>query len=257
MKLLQNKMTILLLLLLIFEGQGFAVQHIKAPAGLEEQCHAGDSLFAKHDYHGAAVVYEQAVAVGVSAVAYYNLGNAYYRQNDLPRAILNYERALKYEPAMADAQYNLSLCRTKLGIVEAQPKGMFFITWAKAQVRSHSVDTWGACAFAAFVVLLLGLLLLVTVRRWRAFCLVFSLLALVVMMLSIIAAALQYHHFISEVRAVVMKDANVTPDDGKKQVAVAGTTVTILDESPDGKILVEKADGTLEGWMSAKNVVKI
>ena len=68
-----------------------------------------DSAYAAGNYVEAARIYEESVKTGVSSDLYYNLGNAYYRLNDLPRAILNYERALRMEPANGDASYNLEL----------------------------------------------------------------------------------------------------------------------------------------------------
>lgn len=41
----------------------------------------------------------------------YNRGNAYYRLNDLARAAIEYEAALKADPDDEDAAYNLALCR--------------------------------------------------------------------------------------------------------------------------------------------------
>ena len=42
-----------------------------------------------------------------SAKLYYNLGNAWFKQGNYPKAILNYERALRLDPSYSDARYNL------------------------------------------------------------------------------------------------------------------------------------------------------
>jgi tetratricopeptide (TPR) repeat protein len=42
---------------------------------------------------------------------YYNLGNAYYKMGKLGLAIYNYERALRLDPDMSDARYNLDVAR--------------------------------------------------------------------------------------------------------------------------------------------------
>ena len=44
---------------------------------------------------------------------YYNLGNSYYKADDIARAILNYERALLLEPGNADIRANLEIARSK------------------------------------------------------------------------------------------------------------------------------------------------
>jgi tetratricopeptide (TPR) repeat protein len=66
-------------------------------------------------YPEAAQTYEQLIAQGWhDAVVYYNLGNAYYRQADIGRAILNYERAARLAPRDADIRANLQLAREQL-----------------------------------------------------------------------------------------------------------------------------------------------
>ena len=51
---------------------------------------------------------------GPSAEVYYNLGNACYKQEDWPRAILNYERCLQIDRRHKDAIFNLELSNTHL-----------------------------------------------------------------------------------------------------------------------------------------------
>jgi uncharacterized protein YgiM (DUF1202 family) len=77
--------------------------------------HRGNEAYMKGDYKEAVLAYEQVVALGVvSEDLYYNLGNAYYKQNALGPAIYNYERALEVEPSGTtadDARYNLDAAR--------------------------------------------------------------------------------------------------------------------------------------------------
>ena len=51
---------------------------------------AANRLFQTGNYADTTRIYEQLLAQGVEdSTVYYNLGNAYYRQGDLGRAILN------------------------------------------------------------------------------------------------------------------------------------------------------------------------
>ncbi len=221
----------------------------------------GDSLFAQKNYQAAAAVYERLLAKGMSPTVCYNLGNAYYRLNDLPHAILYYERALKYRPHYPDARYNLSVCRNKLGISVSAPSGLFFVTGTVQAVRSRSVDFWGGTALAAFVVALLCWLLfrLFSLRVVRLLTFVGGLVGTLVFVGALTALVVQYRYFTHEQRAVLMHD--VTPSAENRGVAthllVAGTTVTVLDENPDGKVLVEDAGGTCRGWISRGTWEKI
>ncbi len=49
-----------------------------------------------------------------SPVLFYNLGNAYYRTEDVAGAVWAYEKALTLNPSDADARYNLSLANLRV-----------------------------------------------------------------------------------------------------------------------------------------------
>ena len=72
-----------------------------------------DSLYAAEHYQQAAQCYESVLKNGVSADLYYNLGNCYYRMDDMTRAVLNYERALLLSPGDRDVRLNLQMARSK------------------------------------------------------------------------------------------------------------------------------------------------
>jgi len=56
--------------------------------------------------------YEALVSAGVvHEDLYYNLGNAYFRSGHMGPAIFNYERALRIDPSMSDARFNMDVAR--------------------------------------------------------------------------------------------------------------------------------------------------
>ena len=70
--------------------------------------------YTKEDYGKAIELYEGLLKThGESAEIYYNLGNAYYKENKIAPAILNYERALLLDPGDGDIRFNLQLARQK------------------------------------------------------------------------------------------------------------------------------------------------
>lgn len=84
---------------------------------------------AKSLYQQAAMRYESLVTKGGihNGRLYYNIGNAYFRTNDLGRAILNYRRALQYIPNDPNLRQNLSYARKQRldKIVEPQDTRVF------------------------------------------------------------------------------------------------------------------------------------
>lgn len=220
-----------------------------------------DSAYAAKDYRRAADLYEAQLKRGVSPTTYYNLGNSYYRINELPRAVLAYERALKYDPADADARYNLAVCQSKLAVRTDATSEMFFVSWTKGLISAHSVDFWADAAILAFALCLLAFTGYRLFGRvlWRKLSFSFSVVCLLALAFCITAAAVQNHRFTTEVRAVVMTDTTLAPDDkqAKALPLVAGTTVIILDESPDGSVLVTTPSETLRGWVKKETLEKV
>ena len=83
-----------------------------------------NQLIESGHYAEAAASYEQLIAQGGrDSNLYYNLGNAYYLQGDLGRAILNYQRAAQLAPRDQDIRANLALARAQVeqSYPEAQP----------------------------------------------------------------------------------------------------------------------------------------
>lgn len=62
---------------------------------------AGNTSYAKGDYKGAIENYERINRVGfVNETVYYNLANAYFKSNQIGRAILFYEKARRLAPVI-------------------------------------------------------------------------------------------------------------------------------------------------------------
>jgi tetratricopeptide (TPR) repeat protein len=95
----------------------------------EEQFKNANEAYRAKKYVDATSAYESIVMQGYkSAPLFYNLGNAYYRQNRVPQAILNYERAKALSPADEDIQHNIKLAN--LGVtdkIEPLPEFGLFI----------------------------------------------------------------------------------------------------------------------------------
>ncbi|MCF0179396.1 MAG: tetratricopeptide repeat protein [Bacteroidales bacterium] len=96
--------------------------------------------------------YEMLVsAFGKNADLYYNLGNAYFKNNNFAKAILNYERCLIYEPSHNDASANLELARQNCvdRIDAVQP--IIFKVWIENFGNLFSCDTWVNLSIALFL----------------------------------------------------------------------------------------------------------
>lgn len=86
-----------------------------APLFAAENCNSlytGAAAYQAGDFASAAEAWQNCVDREFqNGDLFYNLGNAYFREGRLGMAILNYEKALRFDPANADYQYNLKFAR--------------------------------------------------------------------------------------------------------------------------------------------------
>lgn len=121
-----------------------------------ENYHLLDSAniaYAKGDYKKSVLHYSAILSEGLEAPeVYFNLGNAYYKSNNIAYAILNYERALKLEPDNADINFNLKLANQKTeDKIDAAPQ-LFLNQWKNSFIDLTSEKGWSQL-FIVFVIL--------------------------------------------------------------------------------------------------------
>lgn len=108
-------------------------------------------------YQQVVQTYEQVAAqYGVSPDLYYNLGNAYFKLKDYPRAILNYERCLLHDPANADAQQNVELARAQCVDRVESIDPPIFVVWSRSLRDTMSCDAWGRLGIITFLLFIAG-----------------------------------------------------------------------------------------------------
>lgn len=75
----------------------------------------GNYLYEQGNYQEAIGRYEEIIRRGIlSADVYYNAGNAYFKNGQLGKAIVNYERALLLAPRDKDTKKNLEIAQNKI-----------------------------------------------------------------------------------------------------------------------------------------------
>jgi len=224
---------------------------------------AADSAYRSGNYVQAIRDYEALLKQGKSAALYYNLGNAYYRTDNITRAVLSYERALRLSPGDDDIRFNLQLARSKT-IDKITPESeMFFFSWWRSLVNLMSADSWAACAIVSIAAALLLLLLyLFSDRLWLRKLGFFGAGALVVVfLLSNVFAYRQQRASDHRTGAIVTAPSLVikkTPSAQSADISVVheGTRVDITDDTMTDWKAVRLADGR-EGWVLAAQIERI
>ena len=86
----------------------------------------GNEAYNNKDFKTAIKLYENCVNQGVAnPILFFNLGNAYFKNENLGKAILWYERALRLEPNNEDIIHNLAFANTQ--IVDKVNNDVFWI----------------------------------------------------------------------------------------------------------------------------------
>ena len=223
--------TAVLLLLLIVPLTGHAVTKAEA-----------DSAFVRGEYQQAIKDYEALLKQGASADLYYNLGNAYYRSENITRAVLNYERALLLSPGDRDIRFNLQIARSKTIDKIVPESEMFFFTWYRSLVNLMSVDAWAWTALVSLaLVIILLLIYLFSERIWlRKIGFFGGLVLLALFVLSNIFAWQQKQDLLFRKGAIIVSPSVTV----KSTPAVNGTDLFILHEGTKVSI----TDGSMKGW---------
>lgn len=114
--------------------------------------------FRQKDYAKAVALYGSLVDKGyVSADLYYNLGNAYYRQNQLAQSLLWYERALRLNPSDADIRANIAFVNSQtVDQMEVLPE-FFLKRWFAAFRSLFSATGWAVVSIICCLLLFAGI----------------------------------------------------------------------------------------------------
>lgn len=95
------------------------------------------------DYQTAIEQYEAIIAAKKHSLElFYNLGNSYYRNGNIGKAILNYERALLISPKEEDVIYNLDIARESIEVPLETINEFFLIQWRNNISSMASSWTW-------------------------------------------------------------------------------------------------------------------
>lgn len=216
----------------------------------------GVTAYSDNRFQDAVSSWEQVLASGLeSPELYCNVGDAYFKVGNYPKAILNYERALKLDPSFSDARYNLDFAGSFVqDKIESVPE---FILKSLARKVCYQLgsNTWAVL----FLVLLcgalaMGLLFLLassTGRRRTGF---YCGIVLLLLSLSCLGFSLwQKNDYFRKDSAIVM-----LPVSSVKSSPSGGTDLFIIHEGTKVQILdnvglwvnISLADGR-QGWIES------
>lgn len=220
-------------------------------------------FYSQGRFKAAAELYEQVLAkYGTSEKLYYNLGNAYYKSNELAPAILNYERALRLNPVDRDARFNLEMCQGRIDD-KINPIGGFIINrWFKSVRNTFVSNAWGVISIVFFLLFIACLFAYFFARvSWLKKTGFFAgILFIGVSVLSLIYSGEQRNSIVHPDKAILFTPTVTV----KSSPDISGTDLFILHEGSKVTILsilgswseIELEDGNI-GWLESNNLQMI
>ena len=214
-------------------------------------------------YENAIVVYEDILAKGEAAPElYYNLGNAYFKNDEISKAILNYERALKLAPGNEDFRYNLSIANNKrIDKMDALPE-LFYLKWWNTLKNELSTNQWARLSMVSFTLIFIFIALFLLSRRafYKRMLFYAGILILLINILSGILAWQTYTERIQKNTAIVFAPAlpvKSSPEESSIDLFVIheGLKVQIIDKIGDWNEI--KLENGSKGWVKAETLERI
>ena len=202
----------------------------------------GDSAYMRNDYATAIQIYEKLLEQGAAAELYYNLGNSYYKSDDIARAILNYERALLLAPGNSDIRANLEIARSKtIDKVTPIPE-IFFMAWIHSLMNSMYADTWGKLGIGCFFVMLASLCLFLFSNRVLIKKIGFAggIIMLIIVVTCNVFADSQKNKLLERKEAIVLTPSITV----RSTPSESGTSLFVIHEGHK----VEIKDDTMHEW---------
>lgn len=225
---------------------------------------SGDDAYTDARFADAIEIYESVIAEqGGSLPLYYNLGNAYYRSNQPGKAILNYERALRYDANDEDTKANLEYVQSKIVDKIPEDEVPFYSEWANRFYALFSKDIWAVIGVASFAIMLAMLLLYFFKGNVRRPALIIATLSFAVTVLSNVAA---YNLSAAgkEIPQGVILDEMVvvksSPESSGTELTKIheGLKVVIIDDALADWVKIEANNGNrVVGWIKSKSIERI
>lgn len=200
----------------------------------------GVTLFTSGNYDEALKVWTDIYNTGYRATSLdYNIGNAYFKLNNIPDAILFYERASLLNPADEDVNYNLQIARSMIVDRFREIPELFFVRWYNFVSLFLSANTWAVLSLISFVLCLLLLSLYIYSLRYKHKVIGFWLaLFFIVLSASSISFSLRNKNLVNDSHKAIISSPLVN---GKSSPDASGTDLFILHEGT--KVTIEDEVG--------------
>ena len=222
-----------------------------------------NNLYNDSKYEQSIQVYLQILDSGVhSPELYFNIGNAYYKLNDIANSILYYEKSLKLDSSDNDVINNLNMVKNALiDDIEVVPSS-FFDEQLNTISNLFDYSLWGIVLISlSFIFLLLFIIYFFSnkpIIKRTAFTSLFFIIMIITFTAWISINAYEKNHL--EKYAIIFSpkiEIKADPNERSENLLTLhlGTKVRIIDNFNDDWLKIKLVNGQ-EGWIK-NNQIKI
>jgi len=222
----------------------------------------GNKAYEEGNFNLAIELYDSIIAQNLeSKELYYNLGNSYYKNREYPKAILNYEKALKLNPGDEETIHNLNLAKARISDEQPEEESVRLSDWIFKNTPLSS-NTWAWFAILIFILSFTSLIYFVLAKKsvFKKITFYSGVALLIIGGISIYLSALHYHKVIDESKAIILEPSIEIMTEPTENASVAfilheGSKVTILQENKEW-FEIKFSNGKI-GWLEKSKVATI
>lgn len=227
---------------------------------LEQTFEEGNKLYQDKEFRAALDKYQEVLDQGYESTAlYYNIGNAYFKSNQVAKAILYYERALQLSPYDDDVKQNLKIAKEgTIDRFETVPQPLVRTAYLTI-LTALTPGSWGIVGVTCVLLFLAGtfMYLFTSIRR-PGF--VVGVAALLLGALSISLAFGHQTYLQNNRPAVITATSSYVksgPSDKAEDVFILHEgTSAVVTEDYEGWKKIKLPDGKV-GWIESGDLVEV
>lgn len=251
---------------LVLGNQILSLAKTSATAG--DTMQNASQLYAAGQFNLAAQSYQQLVDQGyASSALYYNLGNAYMKQGELGRAIVNYQRAQQLAPRDEDIANNLELARTQVSNqleIDTTAGETLISRMAQATRSWLSLNELAIAALFSWILFVLFVIIYTSLRpggKLREAVQYFLVAISIVLVISVIGLGSRVYQDATQTKAVVITEEIVVTSGPGKQYSTEftlsnGTEINVLETRGSWSRLA-LPNSQLQGWVPAETIESV
>lgn len=215
---------------------------------------AANSAYQEQNYQKAEQEYMKIVTDGVKNYElFYNLGNTYFKLNDLGNARLYYEKAAKFEPLNKELNENVAMLLASIKDKEEVERS-FIETLLRKIYYAFSINLLGVFVLISFILIMAFIVLLIMSRSAILKRIVKILLVIfaVIFFLVTVTEVMRIRDFYTDDFAVILDETVIAysgPSEDFAQVFTIHEGLKVLIERFDNDWVLIKLPSGNGGWI--------